>query len=203
MALLIRTPNPLIAVDWSELKDDGRWHLLRAALVMRGRSITLYEEVYPQRQLNSAAAHKRFLTRLKVFVPEGVCPVLITDAGFKVPWFRQVEKLEWHWLGRVRGQLHMSLDEDTPQWCAAKQWFDLATRRARKLGAVLLTMKNRFSCQAALLKRPPKGRVQKRRDGKRATGGHATKMARSARDPWLLVYGNSLADCPARQIARW
>lgn len=40
-ALLVRTHNPVLIVDWSELKSDGRWHLLRAGLVLRGRSLTL------------------------------------------------------------------------------------------------------------------------------------------------------------------
>lgn len=46
-ALLVRTHNPVLIVDWSELKSDGRWQLLRAGLALRGRSLTLYEEVYP------------------------------------------------------------------------------------------------------------------------------------------------------------
>lgn len=26
----------------------------------------------------------------------------VTDAGFRSPWFRAVEKLGWYWLGRLR-----------------------------------------------------------------------------------------------------
>ena len=51
--LAVRSPEPVIVVDWSELKSDGRWQLLRAGLVVRGRTLTVYEEVHPQGLLNS------------------------------------------------------------------------------------------------------------------------------------------------------
>ena len=38
----------LIVVDWSDVTKDQRWQLLRASVVVEGRSITLYEEVHPQ-----------------------------------------------------------------------------------------------------------------------------------------------------------
>ncbi|HEY9132465.1 MAG TPA: IS4 family transposase, partial [Dyella sp.] len=41
---LIRQPRPVIVVDWSDLKADGSFKLLRAGLVSRGRTITLWEE---------------------------------------------------------------------------------------------------------------------------------------------------------------
>ena len=42
--LAVRSPEPVIVVDWSELKADGRWQLLRAGLVVRGRTLTVYED---------------------------------------------------------------------------------------------------------------------------------------------------------------
>ena len=41
----------LLVVDWSELTRDQQWQLLRASVVVDGRSITLYEEVHPQSRL--------------------------------------------------------------------------------------------------------------------------------------------------------
>ncbi len=52
MAWLVCCPRPVLIVDWGELKSDGRWHLLRAGLVARGRTLTVYEEVHPE-------AHKK------------------------------------------------------------------------------------------------------------------------------------------------
>jgi hypothetical protein len=39
--------EPIILIDWSPLCADQSWQLLRAALPVRGRTITLYEEVHP------------------------------------------------------------------------------------------------------------------------------------------------------------
>jgi len=62
----------------------------------------LFEEVHPTSQLASPRIEAAFLTRLQTLLPEGVRPILVTDAGFRVPWFRAVEALGWHWAGRVR-----------------------------------------------------------------------------------------------------
>jgi hypothetical protein len=69
--------RPIVVVDWSELKSDGRWHLLRAALAVQGRTITLYEEVHPSATKNSGAVELAFLKRLHALVPQGVWPVLV------------------------------------------------------------------------------------------------------------------------------
>ena len=44
-------PQLLIVVDWSPVTDDMQWHLLRASVVVDGRSITLFEEVHPRKHL--------------------------------------------------------------------------------------------------------------------------------------------------------
>src|SRR3970040_1696710 len=50
---LLRMPRPVLIVDWSEMKSDGRWHLLRAAVVARGRTLTVYEAGHPTAQPGS------------------------------------------------------------------------------------------------------------------------------------------------------
>jgi hypothetical protein len=40
-----------------------------------------------------------------------VIPIIVTDAGFKVPWFRQLLKLKWDFVGRTRQPNSFSLDE--------------------------------------------------------------------------------------------
>lgn len=90
---LLRAAQPVILVDWSELKSDGRWHLLRAALSARGRALTLYEEVHAEVHKNNPDVEAQFLRRLRSLLPTHSVPILITDAGFRVPWFRSVESL--------------------------------------------------------------------------------------------------------------
>ena len=55
---------PLIIIDWSDLTPDRRWQLLRASIAIEGRSITLYEQLYPQSQATSLPVHQTFLTPL-------------------------------------------------------------------------------------------------------------------------------------------
>ena len=53
--------------------------------------------------------HRAFLYRLKQVLPVDFKPVIITDAGFKVPWFKQIRKLGWHYIARVRGNQTLQL----------------------------------------------------------------------------------------------
>jgi hypothetical protein len=48
--------RPLIIVDWSDLHADGSRQLLRAAPIVQGRALTLFEEVHP---LSRAASLRR------------------------------------------------------------------------------------------------------------------------------------------------
>ena len=96
--------EPVIIVDWTDLTADRRWQLLRAASPVGGRALTLYEEIHPLRHFANPRVHRAFLAQLKALLPEGVKPILITDAGFRVPWFKTVERLGWHWIGRIRNR---------------------------------------------------------------------------------------------------
>lgn len=84
--LCVRTAEPVIVVDWSTLKADESWHLLRAALTLKGRTLTLYEEVHPQRDAQSPRVHRAFLRRLHRLLPSTCRPIIVTDAGFRCPW---------------------------------------------------------------------------------------------------------------------
>src|SRR5690606_8277741 len=51
---LVRSRHPIILVDWSDLKADRSWHLLRAAMPVGGRSLPILDVVVPAGQQNSA-----------------------------------------------------------------------------------------------------------------------------------------------------
>ena len=84
--------------------------MLRAALVAKGRSLSLYEEVFRQPYVHSNKAHEQFLKRFKSMLPETCHPVLITDAGFYNGWFRLVLKQGWDYVGRIRGNVCYQLE---------------------------------------------------------------------------------------------
>ncbi len=81
--------------DWSDLKPDKSWCLLRAAVPVGGRTLTLLDMVVPGKQQGSPGAEKRFLQQLRALVPDDVRPILVTDAGFRTPWFRAVSAMGW------------------------------------------------------------------------------------------------------------
>ncbi|MGB5831102.1 MAG: hypothetical protein WBG92_03825 [Thiohalocapsa sp.] len=83
--LLVRVAEPLILIDWSDLKADQSLHLLRASLALGGRSLTLYEEVHGQRLLGNRGVMTRFLRTLATLLPVHAAPITIADSGFKVP----------------------------------------------------------------------------------------------------------------------
>lgn len=198
---LMRQAEPVLIVDWSGLKGDGRWYLLRAGVAVRGRTLTVYEEVHPQRRLGKAAVHGAFLQRLQALLAQQVCPVIVTDAGFQVPWFRAVEALRWHWLGRVRGRVKLCPQQETV-WHAARQYFSMAQRVAQELGAFWLSKSNPIACHVVCVKRAAKGRVQRRRNGQRARSSHAEEMARRQREPWLLACSESLSERRPAELVR-
>jgi hypothetical protein len=196
---LLRMPCPVLIIDWSEIKSDGRWHLLRAAVVARGRTLTAYEEVHPTAKLGSPKVEAAFLARLKSLLPAGVRPILITDAGFRVPWFRTVEALGWYFVGRVRHRAHVQLPQQN-NWIAAKALYARATSRAVSLGNVVLTETQQFVCRLILVRRRARGRKDVTRYGKRARNAYSRKIAKREREPWLLAASSSLVDLSAAEI---
>lgn len=96
--------TPLIVVDWSDLTTDRSWQLLRASVALEGRSVTLHEEIHPLKRLMAPSVHKAFLKSLFAMLPPGCLPILVTDAGFRSTWFRLVNRMGGHWIGRIRNR---------------------------------------------------------------------------------------------------
>ena len=97
--------RPVILVDWADSALAHKQLILKAAVPVKGRAISLYEEVHSMRCYNNARIHRQFLHRLQSIVPEGCGPIVVTDAGFRGPWFRNVEALVWDWVGRIRNRI--------------------------------------------------------------------------------------------------
>ena len=188
---LIRGTQPLIVVDWSALKHDESVHVLRAGLVLQGRTLTVFEQVYPQHQLGSPYAHHRFLQALKRILPSTARPIVVTDAGFRCPWFRAVDALGWHFVGRVRNHVYVQLP-DTGHWRFMRTL--LAEKCTRVFGTVRLSQHQPLTCQLLRYHRPRHARRRYRR-------ALNEKAARGMREPWLLAYSCSLQTTSATRIA--
>ncbi len=191
-------PQVLLVVDWSDLTKDQRWQLLRASVVVDGRSITLYEEVHPQKLLANPSVHRRFLQQLKSMLPTGCRPIVMTDAGFHAPWFKMVVALGWQFVGRVRGRNRLQLANG--QWIPARDLFARANKKAKDLGMGAYARSHPVVVRAVLVKRLPKGRHQLTIRGTKQVGRASAKSARAAREPWLLVSSQGLRHLSAEAI---
>lgn len=179
-------PMPIILVDWSDVREQTRHMTLRASVSLQGRSVTLYERVFPFAQYNSPASHNPFLRELAAVLPEGCCPLVVTDAGYRNPWFREVAALGWFWLGRVRGEVGFQ-HHGSRDWQSNKAFYPQASARAQYLGAGKLGRKSPINCHLHLYKASKKDRQDTR--SSRAGRHHTAQGAyrKGSKEPWLLA----------------
>jgi len=201
--LLSGLPEPVIAIDWSPLCADQSWQLLRAAVPVGGRSLTLYEEVHPRSKLGNRKVQHRFLMQLATMIPEGSHPIVVADSGFKTPFYTYIENtLGWHWIGRIRGQDFLSWQAKGNQWFSAKSLYRKATRTAKHFGQVRWTQRNPFAAFVVLIRQPGKNRKSLTLAGKvRRSKQHKTHAARE-NEPWLLVASLSLVQRSSKQVVK-
>ncbi len=191
--------RPLIVIDWSDLSTARGWQLLRASLAIEGRCITLYEQTYPLTRLGSPKVHKAFLKRLRVMLPPGTRPIVLTDAGFRSTWFKLIDAMGWDWIGRIRN-CDMVARADSESWIGAKSLYAEATGVACDLGAWRYVRNHPLACRLVLIKRVPKQRHAKSRAGKKVRSSHSRKQACAQREPWLLATSVGLAHLQAAAI---
>ena len=185
---LVQTKQPLILVDWSNADNKKRHFILRASLALEGRSLTLQQEVKAMDDYNCPRVHQAFLLRLKASLPADCRPIVVTDAGFKVPWLKQIRKLGWHYIARVRGNQTLQLP-DCRAFISVGQLYKKARTTPQCLGKIKLTSSQRYITTAVLV----------------GTGWKLRKRDKhkSYKEPWLLVsslaqtadYASKIAKC--------
>ena len=183
--------RPVIIVDWSDLDECKRHFLLRASVPIEGRSLTLYEEIHTVKSKEKPKVHEQFLQLLQKRLPPHCHPIIITDAGFRTPWFKQVEALGWDWVGRIRNRHEVQLPGEE-EWIPCKRLYAKASTTPKALGRAQVTQSNPIACQLILYKAKPKGRVHLNRLGQRVRSSHSRKHEQAHREPWLL--GTSLPE---------
>jgi hypothetical protein len=203
--LLAATPRPVLLVDWADCGPGDakrRWLLLRAAVPLGGRAVPIYEEVHPLRRYNSPRTHRRFLAHLRAVLPAGCAPILITDAGFRGPWFREVERYGWDWIGRVRNQVkyRLACDTDGGEWAYTKALYGTATPRPRHLGRAVLSRRQSYACELYVARQYRRGPGRPRK----AHGHDATarRCRQLHKDPWLLATSLPHTGGAARRVVK-
>lgn len=189
----------VLVIDWSDLTRDQKWQWLRASVVVEGRSVTLYEEVHPQRRYAHPQVHRRFLARVAALLPTGCVPIVMTDAGFHAAWFKLVAARGWPFVGRIRGRDQVQLG-DQLGWQRATALYARAGIAALDLGHVTYVRSNPIRVRLVLTRRPAKGRHRINMYGQPRIGRASAKCARSAREPWLLAASPALDHLQAQAI---
>lgn len=184
--LLKGNRKPVILVDWSGLTPCGAFHILNASIAIHGRSLTLYNEVFSQKEFTKEKTHLAFLRSLKEMLPENCTPIIVTDAGFRNTWFRAVSKMGWTFLGRVRNNTQYSWFGHS-HWFPIKSLYEKATAKAEYIGRVLLARSSPLDCHFYIVKQKHKKRSKKNLMGKKAQSSVSKKHAKSANEPWLIA----------------
>ena len=200
-SLIGASSRPVLLVDWSDLDAHKRHYLLRASVAVNGRSATVYEEVHTLASKDKRRTHKAFLQQLQALLPVDCRPIIVTDAGFRTPWFQQVVALGWDWVGRVRNRHKM-------RWCSGGRWFDVkrcyqqASGVAKHLGQAVLTRTNPLVCQLVVYRGKAQGRKDYTCTGQVAQNRRSRRCAARAREPWLLATSLPVTRTLARQVVR-
>lgn len=195
-ALLLRHGwTPIVLVDITEVRAGVC--AFTASLACDGRAVAIYALVRRKKYVRTRTCQRAFLRGLRAVLPAGVCPVLISDAGFESPWFDEVEAMGWHYLGRVRKRTKFRADG---QWRSAPELHRLAGRRARNLGLLGFPRCHPKERRLVLSKqRQTKGRQRLTRSGHPGRRKNDERCRKSAHEPWLLA--TSLRCSPDQVVA--
>jgi hypothetical protein len=201
--LLLGLSEVIIAVNWSPLCADQSWQLLRAAIPVGGRSLTLYEEAHPQSKLGNRKVQHQFLKQLATMVPATCRPIIVADSGFKTPFFRYIENhLDWHWVGRIRGMDFICWENELGHWFNPKLLYSKATLTAQCLGFVNWVRRQPLCAFIVLIRQTKKQRQSLTFKGKKRQSRSNLVHVRREQEPWVLVVSLSLQKRTAKQIVR-
>lgn len=194
------TSTLVIAVDWSSAAPGGAFVELRAGVTWpgAGRTLPIYQQVYPLRLLGNPKAERHLLSRLHAWIPPGIEVIVLTDAGFRRPWFLQVQRLGFSFVGRVRRGV--SLSRDQQQWAPAADWFVRATGQARRIPDCWLARRGALPCHVVMVRRRNQHRRSRGAQGKPTSHKAAREARRREREPWLLVHSLGLVGYRPDQI---
>lgn len=191
----------VIAVDWSSSAPGGQFVQLRASAVMpgMGRAITLCQHLYPGDQMGSPDAEEALLLWLKAIIPSQVRVILVTDAGFRRPWFKAVAAMKWAWIGRVRkgGKLHLPQAAD---WCNPLDCFAKASRKPQRWQDCKITKTFAWPCDLVLHQRPRQGRSRRELPNRNRYRKAVLEAKASHKEPWLLACSQDLRHYRADEI---
>lgn len=180
------TPHPVILIDWSGLTRCGEYHFIRASVAVGGRALVIWEGSYRERDYASQKAHRRFIKELRGLLPTGCCAIIVTDAGFRCPWFKLIKQQGWHFVGRVRNMTQCRAAGQR-QWVRVKAYYGKATRTARLLFSGTLAKANPVNGHFYLLCGEKQQRHRKSLRGKQIQSGVSLRHSKREKEPWFIM----------------
>lgn len=166
----------VIIVDWSVLRAK-KFYLLRATIPFHGRSLTVYEKVYPRKEYNTAKAHKDFIYTLAGILPINFKPLIITDAGFKGPWFNLIENMGWNYISRIRGTT-LYLTNQINSWVPCSGLHENKAIKNIYIGKVSLARTNPYVTNLYYCRQKSKHRKSRTK---------STYYTIKNKEPWILA----------------
>ncbi|WP_371196435.1 transposase, partial [Glaciecola sp. SC05] len=147
--------RPVVLIDWSDLDTHKGCFLLRASVAFNGRGIAIYQEVHGANTKEKRSTHRDFLTKLSDIINKDTTPIIVTDAGYKTTWLRQVIALGWDYVGRVRKP--MMYADKAAQWQHISELYKQATTRPKGFSSSICRNQP-LACNLVLYKSKNKGR---------------------------------------------
>ena len=129
---------------------------------------------------------KAFLDALARAIAPETRVIIVTDAGFQNTWFRHIRSLGWDFIGRIRGNIQLRLQEKGEQWLTRQSL--TAKRKPEDLGSGTLARAEYAQCDGHfyLHKKEAKGRKGKRARRRISRYSQERDGRASANEPWLI-----------------
>lgn len=198
--LLAPNSRPVLLIDWTCF--DKTHYALVASISHEGRALPIYVEVHPQKDNGTEAVESAFLTTLnEKILPKGCIPVVVTDAGFRNPWFAQVRRLGWDFVGRLCGTVLVQPVEATADiWLRREVVMAQASTRPKDVGEYRVARSNPLTARLVTVHTTSARQPSQTRTPSRKQEGTAARYRRLAEEPWLLATSLDLAAFPAAVV---
>jgi IS4 transposase len=199
--LIKNLKNIVISVDWSATDKRKSFQILRASISIKGRAEVIYEEVHKNHLLNSNIIHKQFLRKLREIIPLEVQTTILTDAGFCNPWFKEVKRMGFDFIGRTKINISYAKNKEK-LWDFCKTLDTEASHVPKRLEKAQLAKTNPLLCDIVYYKEKIKGRIHKTRGGKKCESSQSKRTAKQRRAAWILVTSLSNGQASTEKIVK-
>lgn len=188
----------IVIIDASWFTRCGKYQFLSASIPVGSRSLPILEKVYLQSEIMHPKTHKRFLSELKKILPKRCKPIIVTDAGFQNPWFKNVSKIGWDYIGRAASSV--LYQENTGNWVSVRALEKLAKRKAEFFMHTYVAKTKPIQHYIYCYKKKAKGRKKNNVYGTRSMAAPDNKKSIAAKKPWILLSSLSNQEIEAYQV---